>query len=185
MRPTELPRIVLVDGRPGLELALSVSSASGPVEVAHTPAEAMELIDSLKPRVVVIDISMPGGGGSSLVAAIRRLHPRLPLLALSSEPSAAEARKAGADAFVPLSRAATELPALLKRIQEAGMAPPPIIVVTAYMGEPEVKAVQQDPNVRAVLPKPVNQQRLLSALHEALHTKQPNRKPEGGEPEKK
>ena len=65
---------------------------------------------------------------------------------------------------------------VLRRLREGQKSVPPIIVVTAFATDPEIKKVEADPNVRAVITKPINQERLLAALHSALKTKAPERK---------
>lgn len=65
---------------------------------------------------------------------------------------------------------------VLRRLREAQKAVPPIIVVTAVMTDPEIKKLEQDPNVAAIIPKPINQGKLLSSLHQALKMKAPERK---------
>lgn len=72
---------------------------------------------------------------------------------------------------------------VIKRIRDSGQPPPPIIVVTAFGTDPEVKKVSEDLFVVAVLSKPVNQEKLLGALHQALHTKAPERKAGGQKPQ--
>lgn len=65
---------------------------------------------------------------------------------------------------------------VLKRLQEAQRAVPPIIIVTAFQADPQIKKVEEDPNVIAVIPKPINQEKLLAALHQACKTRPPERK---------
>ena len=50
---------------------------------------------------------------------------------------------------------------------------PPVIVVTAYAQSAEVQAVMKDPNVVLFLSKPINQEKLLAALHNVLKTRSP------------
>ncbi|MBI5199977.1 MAG: response regulator [Elusimicrobia bacterium] len=71
---------------------------------------------------------------------------------------------------------------VLKRLREAERAVPPIIVVTAFASDPELKKLEKDPNVRAIISKPINQERLLACLHEALKTQPPERKGPGPKP---
>ena len=68
---------------------------------------------------------------------------------------------------------------VLKRLREAKKAVPPIIVVTAFASDPELKKLEHDPNVRAIISKPINQEKLLASLHEALKTQPPERKGSG------
>lgn len=65
---------------------------------------------------------------------------------------------------------------VLRRLREQLKPVPPIIVVTAFANDPEIKKVEEDPNVVVVLSKPINQEKLLAALHGALKTKAPERK---------
>jgi DNA-binding response OmpR family regulator len=53
---------------------------------------------------------------------------------------------------------------------------PPVIVVTAHAQSAEVQAVMKDPNVVLFLSKPINQEKLLGALHKVLKTR-PSRPP--------
>lgn len=48
---------------------------------------------------------------------------------------------------------------------------PPVVVVTAHAQTKEVQDVIDDPNVVLFLSKPVNQEKLLEALHRVLKTK--------------
>lgn len=117
MPVADLARVVLVDGRPGLELSSIVRASGAGCSLAQTPAEAMELIASVSPGIVVIDVSMPGTGGTDLITAVKRLHPRLHVLALSSDPSAEKAaRAAGADGFLELSSAPAGLGDAIRRL---------------------------------------------------------------------
>ncbi|MBI4423479.1 MAG: response regulator transcription factor [Elusimicrobia bacterium] len=72
---------------------------------------------------------------------------------------------------------------VLKRLREAQRAVPPIIIVTAFAADAEVKKLELDPNVIAILSKPINQERLLASLHKALKTKAPERKKEPPKPQ--
>jgi EAL domain-containing protein (putative c-di-GMP-specific phosphodiesterase class I)/DNA-binding NarL/FixJ family response regulator len=63
----------LIDGEPGLEL----------VGAAADALEAVELSASARPDVVLLDVSMPGGGGEAAAREIRRRSPRSKLIALS------------------------------------------------------------------------------------------------------
>ena len=68
---------------------------------------------------------------------------------------------------------------VLRRMKIFERPAPPTIIVTSYTGDPLVKKVQEDPSVVALLPKPVNQERLLSTLHKVLNTKAPERTKSG------
>lgn len=51
---------------------------------------------------------------------------------------------------------------------------PPVIVVTAHAQTPQVQEVMTDPNVALFLSKPINQKKLLGALHRVLNTVNPD-----------
>lgn len=65
---------------------------------------------------------------------------------------------------------------VLKKLRDAKKPVPPIIVVTAYATDPEMKKVESDSHVVAVIPKPINQEKLLATLHQTLKTHAPERK---------
>ena len=65
---------------------------------------------------------------------------------------------------------------VLRHLRKLPQPVPPTIIVTALQSDPEVKKAGAEPCVVARLMKPVKQDRLLSALHKALNTRQPERK---------
>lgn len=65
---------------------------------------------------------------------------------------------------------------VLKKLRDSSKTVPPIIVVTAYATDPEMKKVEADPHVIAIIPKPINQDKLLGTLHQTLKTRAPERK---------
>ena len=79
---------------------------------AATGTEALQAIQSLKPDVVVLDITMPDMSGLQVASHIARLHLRTALLVFTmheSERLIGEIRDAGAQGFVQKSRAARDL----------------------------------------------------------------------------
>lgn len=66
---------------------------------------------------------------------------------------------------------------VLKKLREWTTPVPPVIVVTAYVSHKEVAEVQKDPNVALFMSKPINQNKLLEALHRVMKTKAPEHKP--------
>lgn len=63
---------------------------------------------------------------------------------------------------------------VLKHLRERNSPAPPVIVVTAFLQHKEIEEVKADPNVAAFIPKPINQDQLLGALHGILRTKSPH-----------
>jgi len=72
---------------------------------------------------------------------------------------------------------------VLKLLRQTPGPVPPVIVVTAYAHAKEVQEVQKDPNVLLFLAKPINQNKLLGALHRVLRTRSPHALQEGGDGE--
>ena len=64
--------------------------------------------------------------------------------------------------------------AVLQRLGKSPETSPPVIVVTALSSGAEIATVQKDPLVHAFINKPINQDRLLTALHRAMGTKSPH-----------
>jgi signal transduction histidine kinase len=64
----------LIAGEPGLELVGAAADADG----------AIELVETERPHVVLVDVKMPGGGGARAAREIRRRCPETRVLALSA-----------------------------------------------------------------------------------------------------
>jgi DNA-binding response OmpR family regulator len=62
---------------------------------------------------------------------------------------------------------------VLQRLRAFSGKIPPVIVVTAHAQTKEVQDVITDPNVVLFMPKPINQNALLGALHNVLKTTAP------------
>jgi CheY-like chemotaxis protein len=77
------------DDRDALQLVREILESTGArVSTAHSAAEALELLASLRPDALVADLGMPGMDGFQLIATVRR-HPdaavrRVPAAALTA-----------------------------------------------------------------------------------------------------
>ena len=81
-----VPRVVLVDDH-GLFRSGVRAELGRQVEVvgeADDVQPAIDLIASVVPDVVLLDVHLPGGGGQAVVQAIRAAHPSVRFLALSA-----------------------------------------------------------------------------------------------------
>jgi len=66
---------------------------------------------------------------------------------------------------------------VLNHLRDSGDDPPKVIVITGHVDDaPEVKAVKKDPNVAHFMQKPINQDKLLTVLHDLLKTRKPEKK---------
>jgi CheY-like chemotaxis protein/anti-sigma regulatory factor (Ser/Thr protein kinase) len=89
------------------------------VACAADGIEALSLLESVEPSVVLTDIQMPRMDGFELVQAIRTDHPGIPVIlmtAYGSEAVAARALHAGAASYIPKDCLASDLIDTLRRV---------------------------------------------------------------------
>jgi DNA-binding NarL/FixJ family response regulator len=99
----------LIDADPGLEV-------SGEAESGE---EALKLMEREPPDVAVVDLSLPGMDGVSLIRRIREMHPDTPVLVLSmleQTLQAERALKAGASGYVTKADATDEVVTAIHRV---------------------------------------------------------------------
>lgn len=95
-------RVLLVEDHVAFAQAMKlVIEATGDARVvgtAHTLAEGREMVrNGETPDVVVVDLMLPDGNGTDLVAEIKDRSPDLPVVVLSAEKDLNAAVDAGAD----------------------------------------------------------------------------------------
>ncbi|MHB8875730.1 MAG: response regulator [Myxococcaceae bacterium] len=115
-----LPLLLLVDDSEAI-LAFESAALAGryALSTATTGQEALEKIQSQRPSLVLLDLSMPGLSGDEVLARLRAdpSHRELPVVIVSSERARAEAcLTAGANAFLPKPLRADELVATAARV---------------------------------------------------------------------
>ena len=54
------------------------------VKTATTAEEGLDVIDEFRPQVLLLDLSLPGLSGPGLLPVFRRVHPRLPVIVVTS-----------------------------------------------------------------------------------------------------
>ena len=109
----------VLQGEPGFEV----------VAEAGNSADALALAESLRPDVVVLDISMPGVSGLKLAARIREALPEIRVLMLSMHDHpeyVLESVRAGAHGYLLKETAAAELGRAIRAVDggEAFYSPP-------------------------------------------------------------
>ena len=80
-------RILLVDDHPllreGLGRLIAAEPGLGVCGMAGTVQEAIALVDSEKPDLVVTDLTLPGRNGLELIKDLGATHPDIPVIVLS------------------------------------------------------------------------------------------------------
>ena len=104
---TEKNRILIVDDHPlfrqGLQQMIDANPEWSVCGQAADAAEALQAIPKLKPKLVLVDISLGGANGIDLIKDIRDQHPDLPVLVISMHDEslyAERALRAGAMGYV-------------------------------------------------------------------------------------
>ncbi len=116
-----VPRVVLVDDH-GLFRSGVRAELGRQVEVvgeADDVQPAIDLIASVVPDVVLLDVHLPGGGGQAVVQAIRAAHPSVRFLALSASDAPEDVIaviRAGARGYVTKTISTPELADAIRRI---------------------------------------------------------------------
>ena len=120
---TPTRRIVLVDGqrlfRHALHVLLAAEDGFAVVGEAGQRSEALELVGSLQPDVVITDLHLADGSGVQLIDEIRARFPRIAILVLTAvraHDAAAAARKAGALGYLLKECGRGELRSALRAI---------------------------------------------------------------------
>lgn len=114
--PEQAIRILLVDDhtivRQGLKLILSAQTDLQVVGEAANGREAVDLVQKLKPEVVLMDVAMPDLNGIEATRRIVEANPRLRVLVLSMHKEAVYVReilRAGARGYILKDAIDTEL----------------------------------------------------------------------------
>ncbi len=68
----------------GLQVVINTSPNLRVVGMAHDGAQAVELAESLRPDIVLMDLKMPRMNGAQATQAIHRTQPNLPVLVLTT-----------------------------------------------------------------------------------------------------
>jgi DNA-binding NarL/FixJ family response regulator len=118
---SDAPRVVLVDDH-GLFRSGVRSELGRQVEVvgeAEDVQPAIDLIASVQPDVVLLDVHLPGGGGQAVIQAVKPLFPAVRFLALSASDAPEDVIaviRAGARGYVTKTISTAELADAIRRV---------------------------------------------------------------------
>lgn len=113
---TDRIRIMLIEDhemvRAGFQMLLEAQPDMEIVAQADSGEVGLALVDQFRPDVILLDISMPGMGGTETARILKSGHPEIKILAVTIHSSKAyllEMLDAGADGYLPKRAAAQEL----------------------------------------------------------------------------
>lgn len=138
-------RILLVEDhtlvREALASLLALDLQVRVIGEAGNGADALRLIATLQPDVVLLDLSMPGIHGTELIRQVRLSHPSVKCLVLTvhvSESIIRAALHAGATGYLPKESSYTELRTAIHSVAQGQTYLSPMIadkVLSGYLGK--------------------------------------------------
>jgi DNA-binding NarL/FixJ family response regulator len=115
--------VLIVDDHPAVREALAIRIAQTPdLELcgqAADMAEALRLVDQLKPDIAVVDISLKGGDGIDLIKRVRKRNEKVRTLVWSmygEDLYAERALRAGADGYITKEHATGDIVAAIRDV---------------------------------------------------------------------
>jgi len=172
-----VPSFLIVDDHPlfreALQAAVRLVVPDALIEEASTIADALGVLASKRDfELVLLDLNMPGTSGVSGLSEVRKAHPKLPLLVVSSHQEPRIVRDAlalGIGGYVPKSASKEELSGAIRDVLNGALYCP------AALRE-AIDAIEEDNSDEALLERIRNltpqQRRVLMMLREGLQNKQ-------------
>lgn len=151
--PTPRPRLRLfiVEDDPllrqSLELLLRGEPSLEVVGVASSVAEALAAFDAARPDVALVDLGLPDGSGSELIAKLKARHQDLEILAYTvfeDRQAVMNALKAGASGYILKGGTPRELIEALHHVREGG------VPMSAKIGRAVLRELQGLPDSQAL-----------------------------------
>jgi DNA-binding NarL/FixJ family response regulator len=145
-------RVVVVDDhamfRTGVKAELR--EAVDIVGEAEDVDQAVAVIGELRPDVVLLDVHLPGGGGTEVLRRVALRHPDIRFLALSVSDAAEDVIaviRGGARGYVTKNITGDELIAALRRVADGDAVFSPRLagfVLDAFAGQIDIAQVDED-----------------------------------------
>jgi DNA-binding NarL/FixJ family response regulator len=146
-----MTRILLVDDHPmvrdGMRATLSVEPGWEVAGEAADGAHGLELVEQIRPDVLVVDLQMPGLSGLDVLRAVRASAPgtRVIIFTMHAEDAyVREALAAGAAGYVLKDADAAELVHAVRVAAQGGRYLSPALAertISAYLGQPAARHV--------------------------------------------
>jgi DNA-binding NarL/FixJ family response regulator len=170
-------RVVLADDhhlvRAGIRALLERVSGLSIVGEASDGHEALRLVETLAPDLLLTDIAMPGLNGLTLSAKLAAEHPRVRVIIVSmhhSDAYVAEALRAGASGYLLKDASLAELELAVRAVASGGKYLTPAVskqMVDAYLNK------STEAGAPAMLSRlTLRQQEVLQAIAEGCGTKE-------------
>ena len=121
---TNTSEIWVVDDDPALRWVMdqALAEAGHTVRLFASAEETRQALGSAQPAVLVSDVRLPGENGFELLKALRKEHPKLPVIVVTAHAdleSAVAAYQGGAFEYLPKPFDVDELTALVQRAMQA------------------------------------------------------------------
>jgi DNA-binding NarL/FixJ family response regulator len=164
-----LPRVFLVDDH-RLFLSGVRAELAGRVDIVGEAVDVESAVDGIRatrPDVVLLDVHLPGGGGKTVIEAVRHERPEVVFLALSVSDAAEDVIgviRAGARGYVTKTISADDLADAVVRVQDGDAVFSPRLagfVLDAFAGEMPSGAAL-DPELDQLTPREREVLRLIA-----------------------
>ncbi|HEY1011360.1 MAG TPA: response regulator transcription factor [Herpetosiphonaceae bacterium] len=187
MSPEQIT-IVLADDhavmRDGVRMVLEAQPDLRVIGTADNGAEAIDLVDALRPAVAVLDIAMPDLNGLAAARAIRERAPATKIIFLSmheGEEYFKEALRSGAAGYVLKRAAATDLVAAIRAVRRGDeyfdpALPQPMVALHAGdQGTPPVDLTDRELEVLKLVAEGLTNRQIAAQLIISVKTVQSHR----------
>ena len=145
-------RVVVVDDHDMFRAGVrsEIGSAVDIVGEGNDVDSAVKAIVAGEPDVVLLDVHLPGGGGTEVIKQVHQRHPEVKFLALSVSDAAEDVIgviRAGARGYVTKNITGTELVDSIKRVADGDAVFSPRLagfVLDAFSGAIDIASVDED-----------------------------------------
>ncbi|HEY3001561.1 MAG TPA: response regulator transcription factor [Kribbellaceae bacterium] len=149
---TQRARVVVVDDHDMFRAGVrsEIGAAVDIVGEGNDVDSAVKAVIAAEPDVVLLDVHLPGGGGTEVIKQVHQRHPEVKFLALSVSDAAEDVIgviRAGARGYVTKNISGTELVDAIRRVAEGDAVFSPRLagfVLDAFSGAIDIASVDED-----------------------------------------